>query len=154
MAVGKDDECRFIQCNTLRRVVGLLGVGLPIILAIWGFFLLCGIKLMPSISAGSLFVVLAYFSIFLFTKSAGEKPYPPRKRARNRIYRVCGIVMLLCIVLIGVFKIWLADTPIADLKPVFWLEALALWAFGISWFTKGETIFRDAKDTEPKAKSS
>ena len=62
--------------------------------------------------------------------------------------------MLLCIVLIGVFKIWLADTPIADLKPVFWLEALALWAFGISWFTKGETIFRDAKDTEPKAKSS
>jgi len=27
--------------------------------------------------------------------------------------------------------------------PVFWLESLALWAFGISWFVKGETLWKD-----------
>jgi hypothetical protein len=27
--------------------------------------------------------------------------------------------------------------------PVFWLEALAIFAFGTSWSTKGEAILRD-----------
>jgi hypothetical protein len=26
---------------------------------------------------------------------------------------------------------------------VFWLESVALWAFGISWFIKGDTLFTD-----------
>ena len=26
--------------------------------------------------------------------------------------------------------------PLESLRPVFWLESLALWAFGISWFVK------------------
>jgi hypothetical protein len=39
----------------------------------------------------------------------------------------------------------LKDTAIAAIKPVFWLESLALWAFGISWFVKGETLWRDAE---------
>jgi hypothetical protein len=29
------------------------------------------------------------------------------------------------------------------MKPVFWLEAFALWAFGVSWFVKGETLWKD-----------
>jgi hypothetical protein len=28
-------------------------------------------------------------------------------------------------------------------KPGYWLEALAVLAFGISWFTKGEAILKD-----------
>jgi hypothetical protein len=28
-------------------------------------------------------------------------------------------------------------------SPVFWLETVALWAFGVSWFVKGETVFTD-----------
>ncbi len=31
-------------------------------------------------------------------------------------------------------------------NPIFWLEAIALWAFGISWLTKGETILIDLKN--------
>jgi hypothetical protein len=27
---------------------------------------------------------------------------------------------------------------------VFWLESSALWAFGFSWFVKGETLWQDA----------
>jgi hypothetical protein len=30
-------------------------------------------------------------------------------------------------------------------KPIFWLEFLALEAFGISWLTKGEALLSDKK---------
>ena len=65
------------------------------------------------------------------------------KRARNEVYRLCGVLMLACIGLIGVYKLGLDESPLQHLKPVFWLESLALWAFGVSWFVKGETILTD-----------
>jgi hypothetical protein len=37
------------------------------------------------------------------------------------------------------------NQALKSLKPVFWLETIALWAFGISWLTKGAVLFRDAK---------
>ena len=91
-------------------------------------------------SAAALFLVLSYFSLCLFTKSGGH--ITPRKRIRNRIYRTCGVIILACIALIGLYYLWLDDTPLSALKPVFWLESFALWAFGISWFVKGETLWR------------
>ncbi len=51
--------------------------------------------------------------------------------------------MLACITAIVLFYAFLQDTSLAALKPVFWLESLALWAFGWSWFVKGETPWRD-----------
>lgn len=199
------DECRFVSCRELRLMVGILGVSLPLILAIWGFFLIGRIEVRPSISdyyalrtrdafvgilcaigfylfaykgherkddlaghlacffalgvaffpcnghkwerivhyisATALFLTLSYFSLCLFTKSGGIRS--PRKIVRNRIYVGCGIAMLGCIILIGIYKLFLQKTPVANIQPVFWLESLALWAFGISWFVKGESIFRD-----------
>ena len=35
---------------TLRRIVGVLGIGLPIVVVIWGFFLLDGVEFLNSIS--------------------------------------------------------------------------------------------------------
>ncbi len=93
------------------------------------------------ISAAALFLTLAYFSYFLFTKTAGTPT--PQKLTRNKIYRTCGIVMVACIALIGMYSAFLADTSLASLSPVFWLEAVALWAFGFSWFIKGETLWAD-----------
>jgi len=93
------------------------------------------------IFAGSLFLTLAYFALFLFKKG---RPNPtPRKRMRNRVYTACGIIILLCIVAIAGVKTLLKDTPIIALHPIFWLESLAILAFGISWFTKGEGILKD-----------
>jgi hypothetical protein len=51
--------------------------------------------------------------------------------------------MLACIVLIAVYELFLSGTGLAELKPVFWLESLALWAFGLSWMTKGEVLLED-----------
>ncbi len=67
----------------------------------------------------------------------------PQKRDRNKIYVVCGVIMLACIALIAVYHVFLEDTGISSIKPVFLLETLALWAFGFSWITKGEWLRKD-----------
>ena len=87
---------------------------------------------------------LIYFSLCLFTKTDSKHP-TKKKLQRNMIYRVCGYTMAICILLIGVNYL-LKNTAAAALQryqPVFWLEALAIEAFGISWLTKGEAILSD-----------
>jgi len=186
--------------RTLRRIVGFLGIALPLVLAFWGFAVCANHRLQPSISdyyycrtrdvlvgflftigwflyaypgyerkdnwAGNvaglcalgvalspdqgpgiepaihftsatlLFVMLAYFSLFLFTKSDGTPT--PNKIKRNRVYRTCGVVMVLCIVTLAALHVFPENPGIMALRPVFWLESLALWAFGVSWGVKGE----------------
>lgn len=200
-ASGHDDV--IVSYLTLRKVVGALGMALPVVVALWGWAL--GSPLLPSISdyyglrtrdafvgilftvawfmftyhgpdrkdniagnwaclfalcvalvpdsgtkleqtvhyasAAALFLVLAYFSLCLFTLSGAQQT--DAKRRRNRVYKVCGVAMLVCSGLIAVYRLFLTGTPLDHLKPVFWLEAAALWAFGISWAVKGEVILRD-----------
>lgn len=91
--------------------------------------------------ASCFFVLLAYISLFLFTKGSG---YTKNKLARNRIYITCGIVMLACLIAIAVY-FRLYDLDYTGSSFVFWTETLALLAFGISWLTKGGTILPDHK---------
>lgn len=90
------------------------------------------------VSATLLFLTLAYFLLWQFTKSSGDPT--PEKLLRNRIYRLCGAAILVCIALIGIHGWLLRDSSLDDLNPVFWLEAIAMWAFGIAWFIKGEGL--------------
>lgn len=97
-------------------------------------------------SAALLFLILAYFCLVLFVKSDPAIPKTPRKKVRNVIYRVCGVLILVCIGLIAFIKSPLGDDLHKEwqaLQPVFWLEAIAVVAFGISWLTKGEAILSD-----------
>ena len=94
------------------------------------------IRTVHFVSATSLFVVLAYFSLFLFTKTSGSPT--PRKQLRNLVYRINGVVILASIAAIGLYYGLLQHTSVASLRPVFWLETVALLAFGSSWFIKGE----------------
>jgi hypothetical protein len=95
--------------------------------------------------AASFFITLALISLFLFTLSNPNKPATPQKLKRNLVYRICGYIILAAIVLIAIVGI-LPD-PIQSwlnlLDPVFWLEAIAIVAFGVSWFVKGEGILQD-----------
>lgn len=103
------------------------------------------INILHFTSACLFFLVLIYFSVILFTSSDQPKPYPKAKRNRNIVYYICGFTMLLCLVLIGLYMLWLKRYPFfVNIKPVFWLETFALIAFGISWITKGQAIFKDA----------
>ncbi len=101
--------------------------------------------------AAGFFLTLAYFSLCLFTKSDPDKKPSQEKLQRNIVYRVCGYVMLLAIVLIalGGLILYLKLLPdptvclVKSLDPLFWLESIAIVAFGVSWLVKGEAILRD-----------
>ena len=92
--------------------------------------------------AAALFITLAYISLKLFRLTDRVSP-TPQKIARNRVYATCGYVMLACIALIALVKLLLDDSQIMRMQPVFWLEAAAIIAFGVSWLTKGEAIMKD-----------
>ena len=97
------------------------------------------------IFAALLFLTLAYFSLCLFRKTDPTKPPTPQKRRRNLVYALCGYAILASILLIATFKALPSLAPFQEFKPVFWLEALAVVSFGVSWLTKGEAILADEK---------
>jgi hypothetical protein len=92
------------------------------------------------ISASLFFITLSCFSMFLFTK---KNPNPTKnKLTRNKIYISCGVIMITCLVAILLFFVFFEKSfPQSSL--VFWLESLALIAFGISWLIKGGTLLKD-----------
>ncbi len=91
------------------------------------------------------FLTLIYFSLCLFTKTDPSRPASKRKLQRNNIYKLCGYTMSLCILLIVIYSLLPNEmaSPIEVFHPVFWLEAIVVVAFGISWLIKGETILKD-----------
>lgn len=95
------------------------------------------------ISAGLLFATLAYFALFLFTKTHENGEMTPEKKKRNKVYRACGFTIIACIILIGIVALFPDTSRIHKLSPVFWLESAAIVAFGISWLIKGEAILGD-----------
>jgi hypothetical protein len=74
------------------------------------------------VAAVSLFLIFILFALWLFRKS--QDP------TRNRVYLVCGFVMIAAIAWAGVNG--------ATGHSIFWQEVIALWAFAISWLTKGQ----------------
>ena len=55
----------------------------------------------------------------------------------------CGITIVACLALIILVQFLPGKPWLQPLYPVFWLESLAIIAFGIAWFVKGETILKD-----------
>lgn len=95
------------------------------------------------------FLFLAYFSYFLFTKTHRSREPTPRKLIRNQVYRACGIVILAAVILIFVYT-FLPDSAkqaLSGFETVFWLESLAILAFGMSWLIKGEWLLADQAST-------
>lgn len=82
-------------------------------------------SIVHNISAVVFFGILAYVSLFQFTKTNGTMT--AKKKVRNVIYRICGIGM------IGSFALFM----LPDFYIKTWLiEMIALTFFGISWLTK------------------
>jgi hypothetical protein len=91
-----------------------------------------------------IFLTLFYFCIVLFVK---VKPNPTTKKfIRNNIYKLCGYAMLFFIIMIALYSLLTNFYP--DHSPkihslIFWLESIAIVAFGFSWLVKGEAILKD-----------
>jgi hypothetical protein len=101
------------------------------------------------IFAASFLLTLTYFALFLFTKS-NKMPseMSPLKRIRNTVYQACGGIMLLSMLLLAAyFLLRGGEGPFLGTSvPTFWLETLAIVAFGVSWFVKSEVILKDQED--------
>lgn len=114
-------------------------------------------------SAAALFATLALFCFVLFRRTeADRKTHRPRgvlrrvralfelkpppklskhKQRCHKIYLVCGWVITISIVLLVAYKALAANVGwLEPLQPAFWLECLALWAFGLAWMVKGDAI--------------
>ena len=98
--------------------------------------------------AAVFFVTLIYFCAALFTKTHKGVTPTARKQQRNKVYRFCGITMAICISLILLCHFYLLDKfdALNNLRPVYWLEALAITAFGFSWLTKGRALLDEKAD--------
>lgn len=98
------------------------------------------------VSALLFFGILIYYSLVLFTQTDNKKNMTKEKRNRNIVYQICGYIMIGCITLIAIYMFTLKGKhPQMDsLNLVFWFESIALYAFGISWLTKGEVLWKDA----------
>ena len=128
--------------NTIAAIFGLLILLFPCFKTEYA---VCGSFQIPSkishiihmIAAVVFFALLAFNSLFLFTKSIGEMTR--EKKIRNIIYRVCGIGMLASFLLLLIPN-WRIGTWV--------VEAIALAFFGISWLTKADYypwLFADKK---------
>jgi hypothetical protein len=118
-----------------------------------GFFAL-GIALFPTVKGGPqnwvgivhficaviFFIILSGISTFLFTR--GKTNPTSQKVTRNRIYLICGLVMIGSLIAIMIYFIFF-DFEKSESCFVFWAETVALNAFGVSWLTKGGTLYPD-----------
>jgi hypothetical protein len=98
-------------------------------------------------SAALLFFTLACMSFFLFTKTDQPKP-KLRKRQRNVVYRVCGIVMFAALLASGSLNIKSVAAAFPHSHPVYWMETIMLFAFGTSWLVKGEVLLKDLPESK------
>lgn len=90
-------------------------------------------------AAALFFITLACFSLFLFTRR-DENP-TPEKLKRNIVYIICGIVMLACMMLMLIYFMITGHSGTSAV--IFWAETIALIAFGVSWLTKGGSLYPD-----------
>ncbi len=103
------------------------------------------IHIMHFVFALLLFSTFIFFSIYLFRKSSTQKGVNKQKDKRNRVYFICGLIMILCIVCIALGMLAF-ESAAEKYHLVFWFESIALIAFGISWITKAEFLYLKDKE--------
>lgn len=128
----------------------------------WGIFGIDSaiLSMVHYLSALGMFLVLGYFSYFVFTKVQTpaatesltlEGAPTDTKKFRNKIYRVAGVAIALSILALavkaGVQAFILKDAALVEFltwwngfRLTFLFEAIALIAFGVSWLVKARIL--------------
>ena len=82
------------------------------------------------------FALTFYLVYFRFSALTPAVP-TAQKQTRNKVYKVCGAVMLLAYLAIGALAVFARGSSI------FWPETLAVVSFGIAWLVKGQIVLKD-----------
>lgn len=86
--------------------------------------------------AAIFFCSLSFMSWYLFVKS-NEPVLPPRKKIRNTIYRICGSIIFITLLVILTCLLFFKATIESNLFIII-CETIMLFVFGVSWLVKGE----------------
>ena len=82
------------------------------------------------------FLIISYLAIFRFPLRSRPE-LTKQKLTRNKIYRICGVVMVAMLILMVAIK------AVAPTKSIFLPETIAIVAFGVAWLVKGQAILKD-----------
>jgi hypothetical protein len=93
------------------------------------------------------FLLQAGLALFLFTRTDPHRRPTPQQRLRNVLYRVCGIVIVACLVLIAATNILLSEQLRHEIHSLFLLESIATWAIAMAWLVRGGLFLRDEPST-------
>jgi hypothetical protein len=89
----------------------------------------------------SIFSVIFFAAIFYqvsFQFSDPKLVNPgPQKQSRNQVYKVCGFLMFIAFLAIGLIKLQ------NNGGSIFWPETLAVVAFGVAWLVKGRIVLKE-----------
>jgi hypothetical protein len=143
--------------NITTNLCGAFAIGIALFptLKIPGSTIPVGIFMLPNnitvvvhfISAIGFLLGLAAIPFFLFTR--GNDPLTIEKKRRNLVYRICGILIAAMVVAMIAAKV-LISRPVLDSSCIILIfESIALWAFGFSWWVKGETLWKDKRPPRP-----
>jgi hypothetical protein len=92
-------------------------------------------------SAALLFITLAIFCLFLLGKTdTPEAEGTDKKKGRDVVHIVCGVVIIACIVVSLIVAVLPDDAAFHRYDPIFWAEAVAISAFGVSWSIAGKAF--------------
>ena len=100
-----------------------------------------------TISGGTFFLTLAFFSLYHFPSHKAEKQeVAPHGAYRNFVYRASGVVILLSMAAMGAYLVLIPEGTKRLLNHydfLFWGEWVGVWAFASAWLTKGRAFFAD-----------
>jgi hypothetical protein len=124
--------------NVLSRFASLAAIGVAVFpTADDAVFADTGEKVVSTlhlVCAGALFGLLGVFALFRFTMTGDAAAITPEKRRRNRLYRICGVLIFASMALVLVSNV---VKPPPSWHTLFWLETVCVVAFGVSWLVKG-----------------
>lgn len=97
------------------------------------------------IFAGSLFACFTVFCLVYFQRPdetyTGEEAV--KFKRRQRIYKICGWVIVASILLIAFFNFILPVEKGFFAYSTFIFETTSLWAFGLAWLVKGSGVLKN-----------
>ena len=87
-------------------------------------------------------LLLGFFAVMCLVNfrrsSTAPEDMDRAKRFKNRLFLVCGVIVVVGMTVGFAANYLLDETFVARLRLIFWVEVVAVWAFSIAWLVKGE----------------